>query len=211
MDQLGLVKSVYEELDRLKLLRFSKHLPDVPLSGIYLFFEKGETVLLDGKEINRIVRVGINTSKASLPVRIRAHFNDCGVSIFRWHTCCALLAKVNPNNPLLGTFRPYRQRELRTMISKTFRERFTFKCISVPDHYETLRLRHGLIALLAQSPLGPPSKNWLGHYAIRLNKNVPNEKVRQSGLWNEHHLYSEPLTVYEFRRLQELISETISK
>jgi hypothetical protein len=79
------------------------------------------------------------------------------------------------------------------------REEFTFSAIPVANAIEGLQLERGLIALLAQEPLGPSSMEWLGRHAI-------SPKIRTSGLWNTQHLKAVPLDEAGLSRLVNLVN-----
>jgi len=89
-------------------------------------------------------------------------------------------------------------------VSRELQARFTFCCFEVDDAECRKSLESGLIALLAQCPLGTPSANWLGGYAA-------SEKVVRSGIWNSQRIEAEPLTAREFQKLSDLVTITIEK
>src|SRR5688500_1419032 len=75
---------------------------DLPANGVYLFFERGETVNVDGQLIDRVVRVGTHRGDGRLPKRLRLHFADNRRrSVFRMHLGGALLSRDDPNDPRL--------------------------------------------------------------------------------------------------------------
>lgn len=88
--------------------------------------------------------------------------------------------------------------EVENEVSKLLRDRFTFSCFTVPTSSERLSLESGLIALLAQNPIGKPTPAWLG----RITANV---KIHDSGLWNSKAIDGTPLSYRQFLRLKELI------
>jgi len=78
------------------------------------------------------------------------------------------------------------------------RASFTFICISVPDTDERQALARGIIALLAQYPLGPPSSNWLGSFAC-------DPLIGEIGLWNVNQIDSTPLQQAQLNRVEALL------
>ncbi len=182
----------------------------LPPDGIYFFFEKGETIRVRGLASERIVRVGINRSNGRFRSRIRGHYgrvsrlggNKNG-SVFRKHLGGALLRRADPNDLRLKGWLQQdgpTYAEVEREVSLVLRHNFTFACVRAEDADERKNLESGLIALLAQEPLGRPSPAWLGAYAA--SEDIPN-----SGLWNSQHVYSEPLTLEAFGRLSIYVSE----
>ncbi len=74
-----------------KLLTFPFNTKEIPLNGIYILFEKGET----GHNTNRIVRIGTHTGENQLQSRLKQHFinEKKDRSIFRKNIGRALLHK----------------------------------------------------------------------------------------------------------------------
>ena len=91
--------------------------------------------------------------------------------------------------------------EIEEIVGAGLRAGFTFACIGVDTADERLSLERGLIALLAQHPLGRPSERWLGRRAA-------SPVIRQTGLWNTQGVAAPPLTRAGFTRLEELVAET---
>ncbi|MDP2858740.1 MAG: hypothetical protein Q8P50_12280, partial [Bacillota bacterium] len=182
----------------------------LPSSGIYFFYEKGETIRLGGLAVDRIVRVGINRSNGRFRSRIRGHYgrvsrlggNKNG-SVFRKHLGGALLRRADPADPRLTGWLQQdgpTYAEVEREVSLVLRHNLTFACVRVEDADERKNLESALIALLAQEPLGQPSPAWLGAYAA-------SEDIRNLGLWNTQHIHSEPLTLEAFGRLSALASD----
>jgi hypothetical protein len=173
---------------------------DLPANGLYLFFERGETVEVNGRLFDRIVRVGTHRGDGRLPKRLRQHFggNRRG-SVFRMHLGGAILRRDDPGDPRLAAWvgdRGVRMPETESVVSLTLQEWFSFCCVRVDDPAERLNLERGLIALLALNPLGPLSGAWLGRDAVH-------PAIRSSGLWNTQHVGAEPFEYAAFNRFQE--------
>lgn len=184
----------------------------LPANGVYLFFEEGETVVIDGQHCNRIVRVGTHVKDGRFRDRIRQHYgahsslngNKNG-SVFRKHLGGALMRKVNQEDSRLPEW--LRQKgdsdpAMEAQVSQCLRDHFTFVYFTVPDSAERLSLEAGLIALLAQYSLAVPSQEWLGQYAAA-------PEIRRTGLWNTQHVNDAPLTDAQLSRVDELITLTL--
>ena len=87
--------------------------------------------------------------------------------------------------------------EVEELVSRRLRENFTYCCFRVDLPEERDVLERGLIALIAQHPVGTPSAKWLGKHAA-------SEKIVQSGLWNTQHIAASSLTSEQLRRIEEL-------
>ena len=184
----------------------------LPRNGVYLFFEKGETVRYLDMITDRIVRIGTHRADGRFRSRIRLHYGNVrslaghkNASVFRKHLGGALLRKADPQDLRLrdwltqgGPSFP----EVEEMVSRVLRENFTFCCFRVDQRNERRSLERGLIALFSQYPLGQPSRSWLGRLAA-------SEKIRRTGLWNTQHIDAELLTLKEFWRLEQLVKTTL--
>ena len=174
---------------------------EIPANGVYLFFERGETVVVDSQPVERIVRVGTHRGEGRLPKRFLQHFaGNRRASVFRRHLGGALLARANPDDARIAVWvgQPgVPIPKVEQTVSQVVRERFTFCCVRVDDQAERLKLERGLIALLARHPLGPPSEGWLGRHAAHL-------AIRRSGLRNTQPVEARPLTSAGLARLTEL-------
>lgn len=181
-----------------------------PSSGIYFFFERGETGSLGGVQVERIVRVGTHLQDGNFPKRIRQHYglvrslggNKNG-SVFRRHVGGALLVKTSPHDRRIdewmkqgGASYP----EIEQSVSQTLRERFSFSCFAVPRKDDRLLLERGLIALLAQHPIALPSSTWLGRCAI-------SPLIRSTGLWNTQGVAAAPLAMAEYELIVRFVAE----
>jgi hypothetical protein len=179
----------------------------LPVSGIYFFFEAGEYALLDGSWVDRIVRVGTHRVDGRLPDRIRSHYgqlrslngNKDG-SVFRKSVGAALLRFWNAEDPRVANWTLQGgaiedQTAVEESVSTYLRDRMTFVCVPVAREGDRLEFEAGIIGLLARYPLAAPSEGWLGRWS-------PDSRVVRSGLWNSHHVDSEPLTEEQFRRLR---------
>jgi hypothetical protein len=209
-----LTDEVYALLEKLPRLNHETPSSQLPSNGIYVFFERGELIRRKNTVRYRIVRVGTHSGHNRFQNRIRQHYGrvrslggNKNTSVFRKHVGGALLRKSNPRDPRLQDWLEQDGPsfdEIEQKVSCALRKNFTFSCFSVDRQEERAVLERGLIALLAQRPLGTPSANWLGRFAA-------SEEVRRSGLWNSQHVNGWRLTHDEFRRLSELVSLTLGK
>jgi hypothetical protein len=186
----------------------------LPRDGVYLFFERGERVRLDGQSVDRIVRVGTHKVDGRFRERIRQHYGrvrtlggDRSGSVFRKHVGGALLRRAHSEVERLAAWlhrEDLRFPEVEGEVSRTLRDRFTFVCVRVDGRRERLRIEGGLIALLARHPLGGPSDGWLGHCAFAA-------EIRSSGLWNVQHTSDQPISVSAFGRFGRLVRATLAE
>jgi hypothetical protein len=192
------------------LPRFGFPVPgEIPVSGIYLFFERGEVISLHGEQIDRITRVGTHIRDGRLATRLKQHYGPVrkpggnkNASAFRRHVGGALLTRVNPQNPnISGWIKQGGPRDMATevLVSEWLRQQTTFCCIPVANAADRLELERGLISLLSQSPESRPSSSWLGLYA-------QSTVIRQGGLWNVTGMGKSPLTHIQLETILQLTS-----
>jgi len=187
MDAVEICRRIHEALDALP--RWHEPSQNLPLKGIYFFYEDGEMCSHTGK--HRIVRVGIHGERSSLRKRLMQHYrlNREG-SVFRKHLGSALLKKAGVVDNEIREWNKKRRslrwaefKDTEREVSKLLRSKFFFRVVSVEDPNERKRLEVKLIATLASCPSCKPSDSWLGQFAW-------NEKVKRSGLWNSNFVYS---------------------
>lgn len=168
-----------------------------PRSGLYFFFEPGE-FRSNGTE-SRIVRVGTHGisrgSKATLWNRLRTHrgsFDGSGnhrSSVFRLHVGAAL-AMNNPDlavdSWVIGQSARSNIRNKEQLLEKAVSEKIgsmSILWLAVGDEAspasDRAYLERNIIGLLVAKvgALDLPSADWLGLYS-------PDERIRNSGLWN---------------------------
>jgi len=182
----------------------------LPRSGIYLFFEKGETIMIDNRVFDRIVRVGTHLKDGNFPGRIRQHYgnkhslrgNKNG-SVFRKHLGGAIIRRENPDDPrLTGWLKQMgpSYEDIEEKVSRTLRNNFTYVCFPVTTKDERLSLEAALISLLAQHPLGKPSPTWLGLWA-------DSPIIRSTGLWNTNETDKIPLNETQLSSIKAYMQE----
>jgi hypothetical protein len=170
-----------------------------------------------------VVRVGTHaltaTSKATLWGRLRQHrghlagsdpgSGDHRASVFRRHVGAALIRRDGQPQDLLASWldrkRPSGQRASQEpAIEREVSRRIgamPFLWLSVPGRADRGYLESNSIALLSCVTQGPdqPSASWLGRHAERA-------EVRESGLWNVHHVTGryEPAVLHRLAQLVDL-------
>jgi len=172
----------------------------IPLNGIYVLFEKGET----GHGGDRIVRIGTHTGEGQLQSRLKQHFvtPNKDRSIFRKNIGRALLNRnhdpflrqwefdltTREAKRELGPLVDFRkQEEMEHQVSAYIHERFEFVVFAEPEKAARLALEAQLISTVSQCNDCGPSTEWLG-------LSSPKEKIRNSGLWQVNELYGDELT-----------------
>ena len=182
--------------------------------GLYFFYEEGEAS--DHAPNGRIVRVGNHPRKqGGLVSRLGMHYSgNKNSSVFRKFLGGALLRRDNPSNPCLspapgkghwenGNAKACaRCRPTEARVSDLLRQRFTFRCVSVPHKEERNRLEALLVATLSACDVCRPSPSWLGLQAY-------SGKVRASGLWNSQHVGGTTIDGSTLGRFQELVSASL--
>jgi hypothetical protein len=191
------VRHVYRLLAGLPRCNAATLRSALPSDGVYFFFENGEQIELAGGAADRVVRVGTHRVDGRFPARIRQHYGNQGSlggnkngSVFRKHLGGALLRRGDPADSRLAQWIAQggeSYAEVEEAVSKELRGNFTFVWVQVPTKETRLALESGLIALLAQYPVGCPSPTWLGRFAY-------DPAISDSGLWNTQHLTSPVLT-----------------
>jgi len=164
-------------------ISFKEPSQELPLNGIYFFYEDGEYCEKDGIKLERIVRVGTHIKQDNFQKRIHYHYNgNKNGSVFRKHLGGAMIARDNLDYPPLSRWlaKGTRFQELECRVSELLQKSFRFRCIEVEDGNERLALEKCLIATLSRCEHCKHSQNWLGIYA-------KDPRIELSGLWNIRH------------------------
>ncbi len=185
-----------------------------PHNGIYVFYEKGETVTDGGHTWDRIVRIGTHRRDGNFRARIRQHYGPASnlggnknSSVFRKHLGGAIMRQRDPEDPRLKSWLKQdgpTYREVEEEVSRSLRDHFTFVCFRVDEAADRLALESGLIALMAQAPLGEPSADWLGRYAAAV-------AIRQSGLWNTQCIDQRPIDAQQLEKLDRFVDRWLEE
>ena len=187
---------LHELFNSEKLTRYSYPFSSkgFPANGVYIFFEKGETITTpDGRILDRIVRVGTHEKDDNLYKRLKQHFTgNITSSIFRKDIGKALSTNKE-------TDKTYKEEE----ISKYMRENLSFVIFEEETEAERFDWEERIIFTLSKAViLGQisPSKKWLG------NK-PPKEKIKKSGLWQVEGIYVEELDKAGISRLMQIVEK----
>ena len=200
-------KTIHQHFNNLKIFEFPFNENEIPLNGIYILFEKGETA----HGARRIVRVGTHTGKDQLRSRLKQHFitENKDRSIFRKNIGRCILNKQNDpfldkweldlttkkaKDKYLDSIDLNKQAAIEKKVSKYIQDNFTFAVIRVDDSKERLNLESKIISTVSLCDECKSSKNWLGIYS-------PKEKIRESGLWLVNELYKEPLSDKDIEKI----------
>lgn len=178
-----------------------------PKRGVYFVCEPGE-LRIKPERASRVVRVGTHAitegSKGNLWSRIRIHRGSTAGgnhrgSVFRKHLGFALLKRSGQGSSTwgVGSSAPPELKASKSLkVAESDHEKLvsgymgdlTLYWIDVPDEpspsSDRAYIERNAIAMLSNqcSPIDPASSGWLGN-----NSRTP--EVRNSGLWNVHHVY----------------------
>ncbi|MGC8657117.1 MAG: hypothetical protein ACP5UL_05175 [Thermoplasmata archaeon] len=224
-------KWLHESLESLPLIMFPFKLEQLPDNGIYFFYEDGE-IWGHGENKMKIVRIGTH-KQGNFKSRISEHFllneslmnfskdnrKPSDRSIFRKNIGRALFNKdkddylqvwdidftEKDNRELCGSRRDIeKEKKIEEAITKIIREKFSFRFIILSSESERMGkdgIEKHLIGTVANCELCKPSPSWLGNYS-------PKYKIRESGLWLEHHIKANPISEKEKEIILKAIKET---
>lgn len=224
-------RRLHEALAVLPVVDYPFSPQQLPMNGIYFFYEKGES-WGHGGDGPRIVRVGTHR-EGNFRSRIAEHYLSDSKritydvrrpapherSIFRKNLGRALLNRES--NPYLTvweldfTSRASREksmhlrdleieRRIEDGVTRLLREAFSFRFIALTGQAARMGsagLESRLIGTLAQCRMCRPSAAWLGLHS-------PKAKIRESGLWLSQHLTSPGLTEQDWSAIRETIHQT---
>ena len=183
----SLVLELHELFNSEKLTRYSYPFSSkgFPTNGVYIFFEKGETITTpDGRILDRIVRVGTHEKDDNLYKRLKQHFTgNINSSIFRKDIGKALSTDNGEE------------------ISKYMRENLSFVVFEVETEEDRLNWEERIVFTLSKAViLGQisPSEDWLG-------KKSPKGKIIKSGLWQVEGIYIEELDKASINKLTQIV------
>jgi len=204
--------SVHKLTNELEMYDFPFDETKIPLNGIYILFEKGES----GHQQDRIVRVGTHTGENQLRSRLKQHFlkENKDRSIFRKNIGRALLSQQA--DPFLKlweldlTTRKAKdkysslidfnyQQSIEKQVSQYIQSNFSFTVFEVKSKEERLDVEAKLISTVSWCNECSPSNNWLGNSS-------PKEKIVKSGLWLVNELYKTPFDAIGIEHLSKLIN-----
>lgn len=213
------------------MIKFPFKLEQLPMNGIYFFYEKGE-VWGHGGNKPRIVRVGTH-KEGNFRSRIREHYlldesqmnldinkpKPSDRSIFRKNIGRALLNRdkddylriwnidftPRKNKESFGHLRDIaKEKRIELMITEILRENFSFRFIAINSNVKRIGskgLESAIIGTIAKCQLCKPTDQWLG-------KHSPVQKIRESGLWLVQHLKANPITEIDKEIILKAIKTT---
>lgn len=219
---------LHQSLECLPVFSCPFDMKEVPLDGIYLFYEKGETWGHSGDK-SRIVRIG-TSGRGNLRIRISEHFllnekkmkfdynesKPSDRSIFRKNIGRALLNRdCDPylkmwnkdfirrdNRRRFGHLRDIgKEREVEARVTGLLRTGFSLRFIVVEAQELKKRLEACLIGTVAQCELCRPSADWLGQHS-------PKDNISSSGLWQIQHLLHDGIEEGEMGAIRVAVSRT---
>lgn len=225
-----LCKWLHEQLEQLPVVKYPFELQQLPLDGIYFFYEVGE-IWGHGGDKPRIVRIGTHRD-GNFRSRIAEHFllNESKMnfdatqpapherSIFRKNIGRALLNRQNEdylkvweidfmsraNREKFGHLRDIaKEKSIESEITRILRENFSFRFIVLDVQVPRMGskgLESSLIGTVAHCSVCRPSKNWLGNFS-------PIAKIRETGLWQIQHLKAESINETDMRVIEEAIGK----
>lgn len=205
---------IHEIFNNLKRFSFPFNAKKIPNNGIYVLFEKKER----GHGLDRIVRVGTHTGEKRLRSRLKEHFpkENKDRSIFRKNVGRVILSKAGDPFPqqweLDLTSSENKQKyssqvdfsklkKAEKQVSDVIQKNFSFVVFEVPDKERRLEIESKLISTVSLCDVCVPSSHWLGSQS-------PEERIRESGLWQEKHLYKSPLLEEDYRSICKMVGQS---
>lgn len=205
-------KQLHQWFNNLERISFPFDKRKIPLNGIYILFEKGETA----HGMDRIVRIGTHTGENKLRSRLKEHFinENKDRSVFRKNIGRALLNR--DKDPFLKQWETdltssesrekystlidfEKQKEVEKNVSQYIQANFSFVVIEVEAREKRLELESKIISTISLCDECCPSSDWLGLFS-------PKEKISKSGLWLVNGLFKETLSDEDMKLIKNLAS-----
>lgn len=205
-------QKLHELFNNLSRFKFPIDFKKIPLNGIYVLFERGESA----HGFDRIVRIGTHTGDNLLRSRLRQHFiteNKDG-SIFRKNIGRTILnIKRNPYlkiwNLVMTTkesvaeyghlINKNYQKSIEKEVSEYIQNNFSFCVLEINDKNQRITLESKIISTVAQCNECKPSESWFGLES-------PIEKIKYSGLWLVNELHKKPVAETDIDEIKEFIN-----
>ncbi|MCD6513525.1 MAG: hypothetical protein J7L07_01220 [Candidatus Odinarchaeota archaeon] len=208
IDMTELCAEVHNLLESLPLFKHDYNSSEIPLNGVYFFYEKGEVCKRCGRVgAPRIVRVGTHEKDDRLRKRLRFHFRgDKSSSIFRKNIGRAILKKEGASDFKIRQWNrnEIEMDDIEEKVSDALKENFSFRVIRIDDRNDRLQIEGFMIALISMCSKECISDNWLGLFS-------PIEEIKTSGLWNKQGVGDVPSNIDEmmdkFRRYVDLTKQ----
>ena len=185
---------LFNKLERFDYNSFSDPEKKMPKKGVYVFFEKGEEILIsNGGKLDRIVRVGTHYNQKEIQKRLKSHFTTTN-SVFREDVKKALI-KRSGANVIADNF-----------INDYMRKNFSFSILEFEEEdvevakENRLKWEYKLIQTISKAVfLGEitSSEKWLGKFS-------PINEITKGGLWQKEGVYDE-VTSQDFEDLAKRI------
>ena len=205
---------IHQIFNGLKEYKFPFDQNEIPKNGIYILFEKGETV----NGLRRIVRVGTHTGENQLQSRLNQHFirENKDRSIFRKNIGRALLKADNDSFLKLWeldlTSRANKEknsgkvdfkklRDVEKRVTQYIQNNFSFAVFEVLEKEQRLRIESRIISTVSNCTDCKPSKDWLG-------LSSPKQKIIDSGLWLVNELWKQSLSEAELAEVKKIAENT---
>lgn len=203
---------IHEVFNSVKKIRFP--FGSIPLNGIYILFEAGESA----HSASRIVSAGTHTGDNNLRNRLEEHFvkEKKDRSIFRRNIGRAILNKNH--DPFLdfwdldlttreakGKYTDInqsserkKQKDVEREVTKYIQNNFSFIAVEIDDKATRSALKSKIISTVSLCERCKASESWLGNYS-------PKEKIRESGLWVVNDLFGTPLNEEDIKYIESKI------
>ena len=185
---------LFNKLERFDYNSFSDPEKKIPKKRVYVFFEKGEEILIpNGGKLDRIVRVGTHYNQEEIQKRLKSHFTTTN-SVFREDVKKALIKRFGAN-VITDNF-----------INGYMRDNFSFSILEFEEEdvevakENRLKWEYKLIQTISKAVfLGEitPSEKWLGKFSSV-------NEIRKGGLWQKEGVYDE-VTSQDFEDLAKRI------
>jgi hypothetical protein len=201
---------IHKELNKLTRYNFTSQIAHIPLNGLYVLFEKGETA----HGFDRIVRFGTHRKKDNLKETVKDIFYNKKKdrNIFVKNIGRALLS-LN-SDPYLDIWNidmtrmsnklkyehlidSDHQNNIEEKVMHYVQNNITLAVLQIEDFNSRLSILPKLISTISICKECYPSINWLGLHS-------PVDKIKSSGLWQINKLYKEQLTMEELKTFMNL-------
>lgn len=193
----SICRAIHEVSNALEIHSFPFSDGEIPGNGISILFERGETA----HGGHRIVRIGSHRGDGRLPSRMDQHFiqENKDRSILRKNIGrCFLHRDSDPfledwnvdltsreaRDRYAGQIDSEKQAAVERQVTEYIRETFSLAVLEVGEREARQSLLRKLIATISFCDECEASENWLGLAS-------PEQKIRDSGLWQTQHLYKE--------------------
>lgn len=204
---MSICRDIHEKLNDLPRFDYPFDTEFIPDNGIYIIFERNEFA----HGVDRVTHIGTHNSQNGLVVRLceifenenknrsilRKHIGGCilnKLDDYYVNIWCKDTTKTEVKNDLEGLINLEYERKIEEQVTKYIIEKFSFAVIEEDDKNTRICIKNELISEISRCEECNQSINWLGNYAV-------NNKVKNSGLWNDKGLYKERITSYIIEKL----------